>query len=661
MQKRRLISILLALFCLTLLLTANVFAAESETSGTCGEALTWTLSEDDTLTISGNGPMEDYTSCGPWGTSVKTVIMEAGITRIGNRAFQGCALTTVSIPSSVTEIGNNTFANCTKLQEITLPDSVTSMGTYVFSRATSLTTVTLSAGLESIPDYAFNCCDVLADITIPENVTAIGSNAFFRCYGLIDITLGDQVETLGSGAFMYCTGLSTITFGSGLTTLETNMFASCSALSSVVLGDQLQTISSGAFQNCTALSYIQIPASVTQIAYGAFSKCSALSSICFEGSAPTFGSSVFNRVTAICYYPEDDSSWTEDVMLDYSGTIAWTPYNPDHEHSYETTVTAPTCLARGFTTHICTICGQGYISEFVPAAGHNYQATINAPTCTAQGYTVHTCTACGDRYVDSNVPPVGHNYQPVIVAPTCTAQGYTMHKCTGCGGSYNDSYVDATGHSYDDGVITTQPTAASTGIKTYTCAACGDSYTEELPAIPFTDVAAERFFYTPVLWAVENGITNGMTATTFEPGTNCTRAHVVTFLWRAAGSPEPTITSCNFTDVKTTAFYYKAMLWAVENGITTGMTATTFGPTEPCTRAQVVTFLWRAAGKPTPNSTETAFTDLAEGSSYYTAVLWAVENGITNGMTATTFDPKGVCNRGQVVTFLYRSHTTLGG
>lgn len=175
------------------------------------------------------------------------------------------------------------------------------------------------------------------------------------------------------------------------------------------------------------------------------------------------------------------------------------------------------------------------------------------------------------------------------------------------------------------------------------------------PPVYFSDVQKPTaYYYVPVYWAAEAGITNGVTETTFGPDRTCTRAQVVTFLWRAAGSPEPTITDCAFTDVKTTAFYYKAMLWAVENGITKGLTATTFGPDKTCTRGQVVTFLWRAADSPNPVSAECSFTDVKPADYYYKAVLWAVENDVTKGVTDTTFGPNGDCTRAQVVTFLYR-------
>ena len=179
---------------------------------------------------------------------------------------------------------------------------------------------------------------------------------------------------------------------------------------------------------------------------------------------------------------------------------------------------------------------------------------------------------------------------------------------------------------------------------------------EEPVENPFTDVPADSFYHEPVLWAVENGITSGATETTFNPDGDCLRAQVVTFLWRAEGEPKPVSESNPFVDVKETDFYYDAVLWAVENGITNGADATHFNPMGVCNRAQVVTFLHRAFEEPAVEGEENPFTDVAEGAWYTEPVLWAVENGVTNGLSATEFGPNADCNRAQIVTFLYRAY-----
>ena len=175
------------------------------------------------------------------------------------------------------------------------------------------------------------------------------------------------------------------------------------------------------------------------------------------------------------------------------------------------------------------------------------------------------------------------------------------------------------------------------------------------PENPFEDVLEEHFFYDPVLWALDMEITEGTSETTFEPFAECTRANVVTFLWRANGCPEPETVENPFVDIAEDAYYYKAILWAAEKGITDGTSKTAFSPDDTCTRAQIVTFLWREAGKPEPASDTCAFEDVSDLAYYRDAVLWAVEKGITQGKSDTAFDPDAICNRGETVTFLYRA------
>lgn len=173
----------------------------------------------------------------------------------------------------------------------------------------------------------------------------------------------------------------------------------------------------------------------------------------------------------------------------------------------------------------------------------------------------------------------------------------------------------------------------------------------------FIDVKTTDYFYNSVKWAVGKNITNGTSSTTFSPYKSCTRAEIVTFLWRAAGSPEPTITRNPFRDVNavTHSSYYKAILWASQKGITSGTSATAFSPDQVCTRAQIVTFLYRYAGQPSGYYSN-PFKDVGATSeaSYYNAILWAVGKGITTGTSATTFSPYASCNRAEAVTFLYR-------
>ncbi|MDY3080301.1 MAG: S-layer homology domain-containing protein [Oscillospiraceae bacterium] len=175
-----------------------------------------------------------------------------------------------------------------------------------------------------------------------------------------------------------------------------------------------------------------------------------------------------------------------------------------------------------------------------------------------------------------------------------------------------------------------------------------------IPSTGFVDIVKDSFYYDAAIWANENGFVKGVDETHFAPNSPCTRGQVVTMLWRAAGSPEPKTNYCPFCDVATNSYCEKAVLWANENGITKGTTANTFSPNAIVNRGQVVTFLYRYEGCPETNIVYNPFTDVASGSYCYDAVMWAVANGVTNGRTANTFAPADTCTRAHVVTFIYR-------
>ena len=212
-------------------------------------------------------------------------------------------------------------------------------------------------------------------------------------------------------------------------------------------------------------------------------------------------------------------------------------------------------------------------------------------------------------------------------------------------------WTGADGLTFTSGSATTANATFTMPAKDVTVIA---TYEDIPPAITFTDVPKNAFCYDAVLWATEKGITNGKSDTLFEPAGICTRAQTVTFLWRAAGSPDPVSNENPFSDISENAYFYKAVLWAVEQGITKGTTATTFSPGNTVSRAQVVTFLYRSANSPSVVSDNNPFTDVAQNSYYLNAVTWASETGVTQGRTSTTFNPSEDCNRGQIVTFLYR-------
>ena len=261
-----------------------------------------------------------------------------------------------------------------------------------------------------------------------------------------------------------------------------------------------------------------------------------------------------------------------------------------------------------------------------------------APTCTEPGVTKGTvCSVCKKVLsAQETVPALGHDPKLVNAKDaTCTEAGYTGDKvCTRCNVTLEKGKdIKALDHNFVKGV----------------CSRCD---AKQPGYMPFKDVT-KGDYYDAIMWAYTNDITKGTSTTTFGVNDGCTRAQIVTFLYRAAGEPEIKTTKCPFTDVRANSEYYKAILWAVENGITTGTSTTTFDPNAACTRAQIVTFLWRYAKSPVV-STLYSFNDVAKTDYYYNAVMWAVHNGVTKGTGNDAFSPDATCTRAQAVTFIYR-------
>ena len=248
----------------------------------------------------------------------------------------------------------------------------------------------------------------------------------------------------------------------------------------------------------------------------------------------------------------------------------------------------------------------------------------------------------------------------VLKAASCTEAGEAVFRCTHCGKTRTEATpVNPEAHSWTLTEILTEPGVEGihSGVGLYTCTRCGETREDRLCAgMVFTDMPADdNWAHAAIDWAYFGGVTSGKTATTFAPKATVTRAEVVSFLYKAMGSPEPAVTENPFTDVAEGKYYYNPVLWAVGAGVTTGATPTSFAPRKNCTRAQIVSFLWNAAGRPEPSLTENPFPDVSENKYYYKAVLWAYENHVTGGVSATAFGPNRVCTRAQTVTFLYKA------
>ena len=327
--------------------TATPATPPVPTSGTCGENLTWKL-EDGVLTISGTGAMTDYSPIQgpqlPWAAAkIKSVVVESGVTSIGDFAFAGqVGLTSITIPDSVTSIGDYAFYNCSSLASIAIPDSVTSIGSNIFYGCSSLKSITIPDSVTNIGEGAFCGCAGLADddgfvivrnmlygyfgkgadvvvptgvtgidkdafygcsslksITIPDSVTSIGDYAFSNCSSLASITIPDSVTSIGDSAFQGCSSLTSITIPDSVTSIGQGAFSGCSSLKSITIPDGVTSIGDYAFSNCSSLASIAIPDSVTSIGQGAFSDCSSLTSITIPDGVTSIGSNIFSGCSSL--------------------------------------------------------------------------------------------------------------------------------------------------------------------------------------------------------------------------------------------------------------------------------------------------------------------------------------------------------------------------
>ena len=339
---KRTVTLLALLAALCCLFTVSAAAADAPTSGTCGENLTWTLDTTGTLTISGTGAMEDFVYYDVrWNgsySSVKAVVIESGVTTIGNCAFMHfTSLTSVTIPESVTSIGGSVFYDCPSLTSITIPESVISIGNFAFDSCTSLTGINIPESVTSIGENAFSNCSSLTDVaitdleawcridfgnssatpmyyaqnirlngskiaavTVPEGVTEL-NYTFVGFKDLIRVTLPKSLAGIGEETFRNCSSLTSITIPESVTSIGSSAFSDCRSLTSVTIPEGVTSIGSSAFSYCSSLTSITIPEGVTTIGSEAFSGCDSLTSVTFAGDSQltTIGSSAFSSCSGL--------------------------------------------------------------------------------------------------------------------------------------------------------------------------------------------------------------------------------------------------------------------------------------------------------------------------------------------------------------------------
>ena len=345
--------------------------------------------------------------------------------------------------------------------------------------------------------------------------------------------------------------------------------------------------------------------------------------------------------------------------------LEYIPILDDHMWGEGVVDPKPTCSISGTITYSCVWCGEKMIRDVpVDPNGHQmYDAVVELlPTCTEPGSQTGRCEYCEIKLTEE-IPALGHNWDEgvVFLEPGCVSEGVLLLTCARCGENREEPIPDLGGHFWTFTEILTEGETLHDSIGLYTCARCGETKAARLCAAEvFSDVPKEgSWAHDPIDWAYFRGITGGTTANTFTPKGIVTRAEAMTFLWAALGHPDFTLEESPFRDVKPKHWFYDSVLWAVENQVTGGVEPGRFAPGLACSRAQIVTFLWAAAGKPEPETQESPFSDVKENDWFRSAVLWAAENNITGGVAPGRFGPDQTCTRAQAVTFLHSAFPIL--
>ena len=441
--------------------------------------LTWTLTADGTMTVSGTGAMKAYDIDDSPATqkkdSVKAIVIEDGVTSIGDYAFWNCTgLTSISIPNNVTSIGSSAFESCSQLASIEIPSSVTSIGDYAFSGCSGLTSVNIPEDVTSIGERVFMNCSQLASIEIPKSVTSIGKYAFRSCNNLTSIMISNSVTSIGNSAFFYCTSLTSVTIPDNVTSIEnyafaytglksitipdsvTNIgnyaFAGCKDLTSITIPDSVTSIGNSAFYNCSSLTSITIPDSVTSIGNSAFVGCKNLTSITIPDSVTSIGESTFKycsnlkTISLSC-----KSSLKRNDFGEQADLVSYT-----NQHLLtKTAAKAATCTEDGNKEYwTCEHCKKYFLSDdtnpetakaveqsetVIPASHKLTKVEAKDATCTEDGNKEYwTCEHCGKYFLsdDSNsetakaveqsetVIPASHKLTKVEAKDaTCTEDG----------------------------------------------------------------------------------------------------------------------------------------------------------------------------------------------------------------------------------------------
>lgn len=704
--------------------------------------------------------------------------------RIEDHAFYSCTmLAELRLPEGLTYIGPWAFAWDRILgQEDTtlgLPSSLQTISTGAFAFVNHHKNLNIPANVTSIGDFAFMCDYYMNNLTFSpgDKKLTIGKAAFFGDNHMKSVDLSNRVAQIDRCAFAGCEMLEEAYFGDKIDTIEGRAFTSLDnamkiavegVLNGILRPDDTEQNADQAGDISTALNMI---AKVTKLKRAVFKNDPAKSIYAAADSNRSFPDD------CVVYYTQGSYTWAAELKDD--GT--WQGYKTgfwhgDHIAAFTDTVVAPTCTEQGYTHHVCTVKGCTYapvddtyvaatdhtwvktqtlpptcteqgtafykcsacgatrtekiaalghdlsrcdlrpaatctqpgravgtcarcgvqIDEVIPAKGHDYSyaETSVAPTCTEPGHYKGTCPTCGKDY-DDVVPALGHDWGEWVtsIEPTVSTVGYRYHICNrdGCGYREGEDIPKLHTHTWDAGVVTQKPTAAEPGVRTYTCTVCGQTRTEAIPATGVPETCnggpacpgyAFRDMPAPSIWShagldycIDHGYIAGTSATTVTPDGECTRAMIVSILYRVQGEPakvngyELKKLAAPFDDVERGRWYTDAIWWAKLTGVVSGMSPSTFAPDDPITRAQLAVILYNYTKQFAPESlTETGslagFPDAGSVPSWArTAMAWAVGNGLISGVGengVSYLRPEGCATRAQVATILMNYDKALG-
>ena len=705
--------------------------------------------------------------------------------RIEDHAFYSCTmLAELRLPEGLTYIGPWAFAWDRILgQEDTtlgLPSSLQTISTGAFAFVNHHKNLNIPANVTSIGDYAFMCDYYMNNLTFSpgDKKLTIGVAAFAGDNHMKSVDLSNRVAQIDKCAFAGCELLEEAYFGDKIDTIQARAFTSVDAALQFAIKTVLNGILDPDNPDGNEEHADDIAAGLTQIA-----KVTQLKRAVFKNdpAKSIYAAADSNRSfpdDCVVYYPQGSYTWAAELKDD--GT--WQGYKTgfwhgDHIAQFADTVVAPTCTEQGYTHHVCTVKGCTYapvddtyvaatdhtwvktqtnpptcteqgtafykcsacgatrtekiaalghdlsrcdllpdatctqpgrvvgtcarcgvqIDEVIPAKGHDYSyksASSTEPTCTESGRYQGTCPRCGKDYNDT-IPALGHDWGEWVVAqePTYTTTGYRYHVCTraGCNTRVGEDIPKLHTHTWDAGVVTQKPTAAEPGVRTYTCTVCGQTRTEAIPATGVPETCnggpacpgyAFRDMPAPSIWShagldycIDHGYIAGTSATTVTPDGECTRAMIVSILYRVQGEPakvngyELKKLAAPFDDVERGRWYTDAIWWAKLTGVVSGMSPSTFAPDDPITRAQLAVILYNYTKQFAPESlTETGslagFPDAGSVPSWArTAMAWAVGNGLISGVGengVSYLRPEGCATRAQVATILMNYDKALG-